>query len=491
MSIVAQFNKLSKDTFSYGLSSALQKLITMFLFPIYSRLLSPADFGIQDIILTTVFIITLFLILGLDSGVMLYYYESKDEDKTTLVSTYLLFEIGVSVPVVIIIWLFAPVLSDWIFNDKSLADYLRLGVASIPFSLIVGAILSTLRLTFQTRKFVVLTTFGVLLQITGAIVFVIVFKMGVKGILISILISNAVQSVLGFYLTYRNYRLIFSFNWLKKLLVVGVPLIPLALSMWIMNYSNRFFLVEYSDMESVGLLSIVNRVASIMLLFLSAFSSAWGPYAYSIAPDVELAKATYRKVLTYFILGSMIAAMMLSLFSKEIIILLATSAYKEGSSMVFLYSLSSICWVALYIVGMGTGIAKKNYHNTIAVIIGALLNTLFNYLLIPTYGVLGAAYASLIGNLIALIYMFYAGQYYFRVSYEFRKILIVIFITILAVIAGNLIDQQNVGWTAWIIIYKFVILLVVISLLIVFRIIDLQLVKLGIDAINNKIKGSS
>lgn len=491
MSIGSQLKRLSKDTFSYGLSSTLQKLITMFLFPIYARLLTPADFGIQDIILTTVFIITLFLILGLDSGVMLYYYESKDEDKTTLVSTYLLFEIVVSVPVVIIIWLFAPVLSDWIFNDKSLADYLRLGVASIPFSLIVGAILSTLRLTFQTRKFVVLTTFGVLLQISGAIVFVIFFKMGVKGILISILISNAVQSVLGFYLTYRNYRLIFSFNWLKKLLVVGVPLIPLALSMWIMNYSNRFFLVEYSDMESVGLLSIVNRVASIMLLFLSAFSSAWGPYAYSIAPDVELAKATYRKVLTYFILGSMIAAMMLSLFSKEIIILLATSAYKEGSSMVFLYSLSSICWVALYIVGMGAGIAKKNYHNTIAVIIGALLNTLFNYLLIPNYGVLGAAYASLIGNLIALIYMFYAGQYYFRVSYEFRKILIVIFTTILAVIGGNVIDQHAINWSIWVIIYKFVILLMVISLLIVFRIIDLQLVKLGIDAINNKIKGSS
>tara|TARA_A100000171_G_scaffold51162_1_gene64615 strand:- start:19990 stop:21477 length:1488 start_codon:yes stop_codon:yes gene_type:complete len=486
MGVVDQLKRLGKDTFSYGFSSALQKLITMFLFPIYARLLTPSDFGIQDLILTAVYITSLFLILGLDSGVMLYYYEAKEDEKKTILSSYLWFEILVSLPVVAMMIIFSNQICLIIFSDPSLSEYFRVGVLAIPFSLVVGAMLSTLRLTFQTKKFVILTTVGVFLQLGSAVLFVIIYGMGVRGILISILISYALQSILGGIFTFRSYTISFSRLWMKKLLKVGIPLIPAALSFWVMSYANRFFLINYADLEEIGLLSVVNRISSILLLFLTAFSSAWGPYAYSIATDKEVARVTYSKVLTYFMLLSMIAAVLLSLYSKELILILATSAYERGSSLIFIYALSSISWIVLYIIGMGTGMAKKNYHYTVAVIGGALLNTLLNYLLIPSYGVAGAAYATLTGNLLAMVYMYYAGQYYFRVNYEFGKVFKILALSILVAVGGIIIDEYYEVWQLSLSLYKLIIFVFFVIMLFAIGVINLSLVKQGYSFLKTK-----
>lgn len=471
MSMLVQIKRLTKDTFSYGLSSSLQKLITFFLFPIYARLLTPTDFGIQDVIQTSVYIVTLFLVLGLDSSVMMFYYESQEEEKPKILSTYLWFEIIVSIPIVLILIFAAKPICGLILNDPKLAPYFQIGIGSVPLALVVGSMLSTLRLTFQTKKFVLMTTVGVILQISFAILFVIVFKWAVKGVLLSILVSYFFQTILGIILTKNSYIFFLSTIWLKKLLKNGLPLVPAALSFWVMSYANRFFLIEYSTLEDIGLLSIVNRVSSVLMLFLTAFSSAWGPYAYSLAINPTEAKETYGRILTYFTLFSLTAALGLSLFAREVILILATSVYEKGSTIVMATCLSSVIWSAMYIVGMGTGIAKKNHHYTISVVMGAIVNTVFNYLLIPHFGVTGAVYSTLIGNVISLIYIYNAGQQYFRVKYENYKLLFIVLLVIFATVVGIWIDYKFEVWDYLLIIYKLLIFILYFISLIVFKII--------------------
>jgi O-antigen/teichoic acid export membrane protein len=486
MFFIAQIKKLGKETFSYGLSSVLQKLISIFLFPIYARLLTPADFGIQDIVLSAVNILVMFLILGMDSGVVQHYYENDDLNKKKLVSTYMLFQIFVSVPVVLISVALAEPICNLIFKDPTLVNYFRLAVVAIPFSLMGGAMMNTLRFTFQTKKFVILSTFGILMQVSMAILLVIVYRLGVKGVLLSILISYLSQAILGLFLTYKDYSRKISFYWLPKLLKVGIPLVPAALSFWVMSYSNRFFLVTYASMEEVGLLSVVNRISSILLLFLSAFSAAWGPYAYNLSTDRELARVTYGKIFTLFMLTTLSASLGLSLFSRELILLLATAVYEKGYSLVFLYSFSSVLWVGMYILGMGTGLAKKNYHYTISVIAGALLNTLLNYLLIPKYGVAGAAYATLAGNLLATIYMFFAGQHYFKVTYDLKKVFAITIIIVVAAVFGIWVDSRFNSWEPILVLYKTFIVLFTLVLLIFSKVLTLSQLQETIDFFRKK-----
>ena len=119
MDFLTQFKRLGKDSISYGISSALQKFITVLLFPIYARVLTKADFGIQDLVTTSVFVITLFLILGMDSAVMMFYYEANEENKKKLNSTFFWFEIIVSVPITSILYFFSENICSFIFNDAS------------------------------------------------------------------------------------------------------------------------------------------------------------------------------------------------------------------------------------------------------------------------------------------------------------------------------------------------------------------------------------
>ena len=103
-------------------------------------------------------------------------------------------------------------------------------------------------------------------------------------------------------LGYRREQLGLQVSWplLRKMNHFGLPLVPSALLLWVTNFSDRFFLVKLTDTSEVGLYSVGVRIASAMVLLLTAFRTAWPAFAYSIKSDDE-AKQTYAWVLTYLV----------------------------------------------------------------------------------------------------------------------------------------------------------------------------------------------
>ncbi len=432
--------RLGKDTLVYGLSSAIQKFIVFLLFPIYTRLLSQSDFGVQDLVVTSVALVGMLLVLGMDSGAMLSYYSADEAGRSGIRSSWLWAELLLAVPVCALLWFAAVPLCSLLFSNPEIAPYFRLGVLSIPFSQGVRAIMLVMRLRFQTARFLLLSVFGVLVQVGGAILMVGVWRMGVRGVFLAILIANAAQMALGLIVSAGSFRLDISMRWLRSMLRVGLPLVPAALSVWVLNYSNRYFLVRYGTLADVGLLGVAVRISSILLFLLSAFETAWGPFAYSLAEDKELARRTYAKALTYFLLTSLVGAALLSVFGREVTLMLATESYEGSADLIPIYCYSAISWASAYIVGMGTGIARRTYHSTVAASLGAAVNIALNFLVIPGWGIAGAAVATLVGNLVSLTYMYVAGQHYFPVQYETGRITRLVAAATIAIGLALLID---------------------------------------------------
>ena len=392
-SVARNLSRLGKDTFFYGMGSALQKFIGFFLFPIYTRVLSQEAFGTQDLVLTAVTITSYFLILGLDSGTARNYYDAETaSDRQKIVSTYLFFELLISLPVSIALIIFSEPICVLLFRDSGLASYFRLAMASLPFTLIAGVTLLVMRLTFRSKAFAFTTATGVLIQAVASIYLVVILQMGVMGIFWASMLASVFRAVLGMGLTYKNFGLSFSMSWLKHMLSFGLPLVPASISLWIMNYSNRYFLVRLGTLNDIGLLSVGSRVASIVIFVVTAFRTAWGPFAYSLVKDEDMARKTYSRALTYFLLVTLIAAASLSVFAREVILVLATPIYESSASIVPLLACSAIAWGGVIIVGIGYGIAKKSYHTTIATILAALVNIGLNFLLIPRWNIFGASY---------------------------------------------------------------------------------------------------
>jgi O-antigen/teichoic acid export membrane protein len=470
--ISKQLIRLGKDSFFYGMGSVLQKFIGFFLFPIYTRLLTQEEFGAQDLIFTAVTITTYFIVLGLDSGTARHYYDVETSiERRKILSTYLWFELLISIPTTLILILYAQPISEIIFKDGSLASFFILAIASLPFTLVSGITLLVLRLTFQSWKFSIVTATGVLVQATASIYLVVSLRMGIQGVFIANLIASAYRAAIGLILTYKNFTFTISKQWLKPMLMFGIPLVPASLSLWVLNYSNRYFLVRLATLSDIGLLGAATRISSIVVFVISAFRTAWGPFSYSLIKDEALAKATYSKTLTYFLLITLAATSSLSIFAREAVTILATASYLPSTFLIPYLAYSAIIWGAVYIVGMGYGIAKKSYHTTVATVLAAVGNVALNFLLIPPLGILGAAISTLAGNLITLIYSYLVAQRYFYVQYEYRRIIPLIIMSSLSIGTSMYIDNMATTWNLTSFLFKLLIFLTFIGSLFVFKLV--------------------
>ena len=455
MSVRKQIKRLGKDTLFYGLGRSVQKFIGFFLFPIYTRILTQEDFGTQDLVLTAITIMSYFLILGLDSATARHYYDAEtEEEKRSILSTWLWFEILISIPVVFLLILYAEPICELIFTDSQLAPYFRLGVAILPFSLISSVSLLTLRLKFQSKRFSIVTVSSVLVQALASIALVVYYRLGITGVFLASLITNIYLAIIGMVFTYRNFQLVLKISWLKPLLMFGVPLVPASISLWVMNYSNRYFLIRFTSLSDIGIYSVGARVASIVILIITAFKTAWGPFAYSLLKDQKIAERTYSSALTYFLLITMVGTVGLSIFGRELIVILATPAYEQSAFLVPWLCYAAIAWGCVYIVGIGYGIAKKSYHTTISTLLAALVTIGLNFLLISTWGIIGAAISTMIGNITALVYSYFLGQHYFTVQYDYRRVFSLVLLASVTIAAGLYIDLTLSTWSIENLIYK-------------------------------------
>ena len=135
------------------------------------------------------------------------------------------------------------------------------------------------------------------------------------------------------YLTLLGYRreqlgLQFDRGLLREMNRFGIPLVPTALFLWVTNFSDRFFLVKLADVAEAGLYSVGVRIASAMVLLLTAFRLAWPAFAYSIEDEHE-ARQTYAYVLTYLTVVTAWVALALTLLSPWIVDLLAADEFAE------------------------------------------------------------------------------------------------------------------------------------------------------------------
>ena len=185
----------------------------------------------------------------------------------------------------------------------------------------------------------------------------------------------------------------FSRPLLREMNRFGIPLVPAALALIVVNFSDRFFLVHLDGLAEVGLYEIGVRLASAMVLLLTAFRLAWPAFAYSIEDDAE-AKRTYSFVLTYLVLIASWLALALGLLAPWLVRLLTQPQFYAGQRVVPLLAFGVVAYAAYIVMAIGVGRAKRTQFNWVITGVAAALNVALNLVLIPPYGMIGAAVAT-------------------------------------------------------------------------------------------------
>lgn len=424
MALGAELKRLGKHSAVYGLGGLVSRILAVLLLPLYTRYLSPSDYGKVETLIALTTAIGIVLRMGIHSAFFRFYFDSSEPGQRRLVlRTSFWFTMGMATLGLALGLLFSAPLADLLFDSPGDAELVAASFVGLWAGMNYEQITSLFRVEERSVAFVTASVANILLTVAATLLLVVALEQGPLGVIV----GNFTGTLLVYaaLLGYRREQLGLQLDraLLREMNRFGVPLMPTALFLWTTNFSDRLFLAQLADTREVGLYSVGVRIASAMVLMLTAFRLAWPAFAYSIADDRE-AKRTYAFVLTYLVLLTTWVATALALLSPWIVAWLAAPAFETSSRVVGPLAFSTVAFAAYIVVAIGVGRAKRTQLNWVVAGAAAAVNVTLNLLLIPPYGMMGAAIATIAAYAAMFAAMAWWAQRIFPVPYQWRRVVI-------------------------------------------------------------------
>jgi O-antigen/teichoic acid export membrane protein len=192
----------------------------------------------------------------------------------------------------------------------------------------------------------------------------------------------------------------------------------------------------------VAILTLAVQLAAPVVLVVTAFQIAWVPFSLSIARQ-ESAEHVYTRTLLYFLALTFAILLPLTLWADPIIVLFSTRAYLPASQLIALTGMASICSGAYYIVATGLTLSGKTIHIGWTMVVAAAVSIALNLSLIPVFGLVGAALAGLIANLLPVVLLYFIAQRVHRLHYDLPRVLALCGASALLLVAATLLEMSD------------------------------------------------
>ncbi|HBC47708.1 MAG TPA: hypothetical protein DEO84_08285 [candidate division Zixibacteria bacterium] len=463
---------IAKHSLIYGVADVLSKSIGFLLIPLYTHYLTPSDYGTLELLDLTSYIVGMLSAMGIANSVVRYYYEYTEKEKKEQVISVAMITVWVgSLMIFAVSVLFSKQISTLVFKSP---DYNRLFMiifASMVFNLSNEIPLTILRIEQKSVLFVTISLIKTTMSLVVNIILIVYFGMGVRGILFSGLIVTGLLGV--FLVIYQLRKIKFSYNFelLWPMLKYGIPLAWSTFGMFIVSFSNRFFLQRLSNLSEVGIYSLAYRFGFMpSVIVMGPFLLVWAPKRFDLVNEPN-AKEIYSVIFTYLSFLLIYTGLGICILIKDIITIVADPKFSEAYKYVGIILIAYIFNGAVVYVQFGIHLAKKTKYLAYATLMAAAVGIAGNVLLIPRLQALGAAIATLISFLFLLIYTHIVSQKLYYVPYEYGRIIKMSIIALTMYGIASLINLSNLAAS---IIVKFLIALSFPLVLHIFRFFKLE-----------------
>jgi len=188
-----------------------------------------------------------------------------------------------------------------------------------------------------------------------------------------------------------------------------------------MNYADRYFLQHYSTTAEVGLYLLGYNIAMVLNIIVTAVQTAWPAQMFAMAkkPDAE---RQFSRMLTYYLTILGFIGLGFSVLAREILVVMTTPRFHRAWTVVPLVALSYIFAGTMYMTNTGLETRNKMKYTSPIIVVSAALNLGLNYLLIPPYGMMGAAFATLTSYLFLAVVNTAVNLHFWYIPYEYNRI---------------------------------------------------------------------
>ena len=439
----ANLKRLARHSAIYGLGGLVSRVVAIFLLPLYTAYLTTSDLGAVGVVLALNAVAVTVLRGGISSAFFRFWFDSPDPARRRLVlrTSFWFTMAAASVGLIAGLALAEPVANALMPGFEDGPTLVRAAAVGLWAQMNYEQLTAVFRVEERSLAFLGASLANVAVTVGATVVLVVALEKGAVGV-----VAGNFTGTLAVYaslLAYRREQLGLSFSrpLLREMQRFGLPLVPSALALIVINFSDRLFLARLSDVAEVGLYELGARIASAMILLLTAFRTAWPAFAYSIE-DEEEARGTYAFVLTYLVALASWVALGLGLLAPWLVRLLAPSneAFWPGERVVAPLAFAAALFAGYIVVSIGIGRARRTQFNWAITGAAALVNVALNLILVPRYGMEGAAAAAVAAFAVLFAGMAWYAQRIYPVPYQWRRVVTALAAAVALVVVGKALD---------------------------------------------------
>lgn len=417
--------KLGKDTLVYGLGTVLSRAASFIMLPIYTRYLTPADYGVLELLQLTLDVTSILLSAGVTSGVLRFYFKADGQkERLEIVSTAFLLLAGLNLVGSVALGLSAPWVAEIVLDRAGQGALVRIAAVTFFFEAFVIVPMLLIQARQRPRLYVMASLSKLLLQLGLNIWLVVGLRMGVEGVLLSSLAANVLVGGALVIWMFRITGLRYTRSAMRSLRRYGIPYQLVSAGTFVLTFGDRLVLRGYSGVDEVGIYGLAYKFGFFLVAVGSTpYFRAWSPQRFRIAEnhDKEARDRRYNKGFLYLSLLTFTLATAICLYVWPTLRIMSDPEFHVAANIVPVVVAAYVFQILKDVVELGIEVSERTKFATAATWLSVVVTAGLYFLLIPPLDGMGAALATLLGFIVRFGAFYYFSQQLWHVDYRWKR----------------------------------------------------------------------
>jgi O-antigen/teichoic acid export membrane protein len=421
----AGLGAMSRTSALFAAGALSGKVIGLIMLPILTRMLTPAEVGNLDVLMTLTNTLLVTIQLGLDvAALRLYFDQPTREAQRALLRTWFAITMSVSVATGLVIFELAPVVSSALFSSPDL----QLALVAVSVAVVAGSaqtiLLTVLRARAQAGRYALVNVTTLVLYAVLATTLLVHWRADPTAVITGWAIALVVVMGTGTFLLRRDLIGRPAGAPTRRLLRLGLPLAPAIIGTLISEFLIRFVLLKVSGSDQVAYFTVGNRFASVAALSLAVLQLAWVPRAYAVAASAAPeARGAIGREGTWIIALVALSVLAIATGSRAIVEVAAGPGY-EAALPPLSMALLGVLGAAVYLVAsMPSAVGRATEDLSLATGLAAVVGIVGTAALASVFGASAAAGSQAAGQMVAVVAVAILGRRRASIGLEWSRIL--------------------------------------------------------------------
>lgn len=417
-----KYNVLISNTIIFAIGNFFVKIISVFLMPLYTSVMTAEQYGIAELLNNLNEIFLPLITLNIVDSLYRFSIDDEENKKELFTNALAIILIGYTLLLVVILIIGVERYYEYTYSLYLLCLSASLYKCTTQFVRGLG----------EAKKFVLYSITNSVVLILSNIIFLVYLNGGINSYILSIILGYGISTIMAFFLS-KEYRFVsfkhFNLMKLKEMLSFSIPTIPNSISWWINNVSNRYLILFFLDSATAGFYAAASKLPSMVNTMAAVFQQAW---QYSTAKEINSSdsKVFFTSVFNLYITFCVTSCLMIFLVNKIICDILLKSEFNIiWKFLPILMFAATMGCISTYF-GSFYGAVKNNKLLMYSTLTGAGANISLNIILIPLLGIYGAAISSVVSSIIITVIRMIHVKTFIDMKYDYTKISLYFILTV-------------------------------------------------------------